>query len=68
MRARLLLPHQRPSAEMRASRFHVLVASFFGWLFFDEILLIDDYIGALLIIGTGVALILMTPQDTSTES
>ncbi len=46
----------------------VLVASFFGWLFFDEILLIDDYIGALLIIGTGVALILMTPQDTSTES
>jgi drug/metabolite transporter (DMT)-like permease len=45
----------------------VLVASFFGWLFFDEVLLIDDYIGALLIIGTGVALILMTPQNARTE-
>jgi len=46
----------------------VLVASFYGWFYFGEILEFDDYIGALLIIITGVSLILLNPNnDTNTE-
>ena len=41
----------------------VLVASFYGWYYFDEVLKFDDYLGALLIVTTGIFLILISPKE-----
>ncbi len=41
----------------------VLVASFYGWFYFDEVLKVDDYLGAFLIVVTGIFLIVINPND-----
>ena len=43
----------------------VIIATIYGFILFDESLSTSDYIGGLLIIGSGIALIFKTPPQTN---
>ena len=45
----------------------VLVATFYGFTFFGESLSVADWIGGVLVVGSGVALVLVFPPDESSE-
>ena len=45
----------------------VLVATFYGFTFFGESLSLIDWIGGALVVGSGIALVLVFPRDESSE-
>ena len=50
------------------SYFTVIVAVFYGFIIFGETLSIADWVGGLLIVGSGVALVFMTPAEVKKTS
>ena len=60
--------HQANAAWVSAfSYLTVIVATFYGWLIFGETLALADWIGGALIIGSGIALIFVSPNSSEGE-
>jgi drug/metabolite transporter (DMT)-like permease len=60
--------HQANAAWVSAfSYLTVIVATFYGWLIFGETLGVADWVGGALIIGSGIALIFVSPSSTEEE-
>ena len=58
--------HQANAAWVSAfSYLTVIVATFYGWLIFGETLALADWIGGILIVGSGIALVFMAPSGDS---